>query len=233
MTWMDSLVAHASDMMTYTEADMLRARGVVDTQIQDFRIGYLDGSLPILAYPPDFLEQFKQGKALTNVFLLPLTNALGEVKGLQFRSADRTRKGYSNYWPVKEEPVLFGLSQAVKAIWETESVFLVEGSFDLFPVQRFVPQTIPTLTNRVTVKLVRFLSRFVKKVWVGYDSDPKGQEGWEKFQRFHAKDFPSIQRVSFPRLPLADGSLSKDPSELWEIWGDDRLGVFLASQLQM
>jgi DNA primase len=161
------------------------------------------------------------------MFVLPLTNTLGQVKGLQFRHVDPGEKGYSDYIPVEDEPITFGLSQAMPHVWRTQAIWLVEGVFDLFPIQRVHPNVVPTLTNRVSDPMGRLLKRLVTDLWLAFDMDEKGREAVRKTSWNHRRDF-TIHDVRFPRPLGLDGKTRvKDPSELWETWGDARFEKFL------
>lgn len=227
MEWLEQLVLFGQDQLRDTDREALWTRGASDEQITLFRLGAIHGKLPDLPFPKDFLEWSWEGRRLDDVFLLPLTNALGQVKGLQFRHIERARAGYSDYIPFEDEPVLFGLAQAMPHVWETESIWLVEGGFDLFPIHRVYPEVVATLTARVTSQFARFLRRLVKEIWLAYDMDATGREAGARTVKAHGRDF-EIHDVLLPRPMRLDGKGKvKDPSELWETWGDERFGVCL------
>lgn len=227
MEWLEQLVQFGQEQLSESDREALWTRGVTDEQIALFRLGAVHSKLPDIELPKDFLEWAWHGRKLDDVFLLPLTNALGQVKGLQFRHIDRDRSGYSDFIPFEDEPVLFGLAQAMPHVWETGSIWLVEGAFDLFPIQRVYPEVTATLTARVTSQFARFLRRFVKEIWLAYDMDATGRAAGARTVKAHGQDF-EIHDVLLPRPMRLDGQGKvKDPSELWETWGDDRFGVCL------
>ena len=216
MSWLENLTLFAYGQMPDFAREALWDRGVSDEQIELYRIGYLDVEL-IDGIPMDFLKQIKNGALLDKVFLLPLTTALGEVRGFQFRHVDRARGGYTDYFVDRREACLFGLGQAMRSIWDSRSVYLVEGAFDLFPIQRATPNVIATLTAYAPASLVKLLKRIVvEKVWVGYDMDEPGLKGRKQF----AHNYKSSFKVYTVRYPKVEGNFIKDPSELWEVWGD-------------
>jgi DNA primase len=189
-----------------------------------FKIGYLDRLLPE-GVPSDFLKWSQDGLKLSDVFVLPLTNILGEIKGFQFRSVDRKRSGYMDYFLDRREAILFGLGQAAPHIWKSRSVFLVEGGFDLFPIQRAFPAVVATLTARTSIQSVRLFRRLVTKVWMGYDMDPPGRKGCEAFKSEHGSEF-EVYTVQYPKV---GGVQIKDPGDLWEAWGDVQMIPFIKS----
>ena len=228
MTWLDDLVDFAASQLDEQGLEALRARGVTEDQAQLYRIGYLDRHLPPLQGAEAFDKWAKGGARLDAVFVLPLTNVLGEIQGLQFRHVERSRSGYSDYILDQGEAVLFGLAQAVPHIWKSESVFLVEGGFDLFPIQRTLPGVVATLTARVPDTFLRFLRRLVRDVWLGWDNDSTGRASCGKFINRFGSEF-TTHPVVYPKVPKIEGGLSKDPGELWESWGEARFSEYLQS----
>ena len=235
MAWLDGLAQHCAGDLPDRAKEALWARGVSDEQAQQFQIGYLDRTLPDLDYSKTFLKWADEGAKLDDVFVLPLTNTLGVIKGFQFRHVDRERSGYMDFIAEKGEAVLFGLSQAMPHVWRSRSVFVVEGAFDLFPVQRVYPGTVATLTARVVDPLVRILRRLTDTIHMGYDMDEAGRGSCARFAKWHGKgsrvgeqEF-DIRIVDWPQVDTLDGSLIKDPSDLWEAWGDEQFGKFIRS----
>lgn len=220
--WLEDFVQAASAQLDDEVRDALYARGVTDEQIADYRIGYVDRKLPEVGYPEPFSKWAFGGDKLDSMYVLPLTNALGEVKGLQFRHVEQERKGYTEYIPEKGEAVLFGLGQAIPRVWESRRVLLVEGAFDVFPMQRHFPEVVATLTAHLLDALVRVLRRLeVRDIWLAYDKDQTGRESTEKVQKLYGSDF-QLHPLSFPQVKMADGKLTKDPSGLWEAWGETK-----------
>ena len=227
--WIDDFVARTEAALGDRELEALYLRGVSDDQVKQYRIGYLD-QLPLdLTIPADFWGIVRGGTRIEDAFVLPLTNVLGEIRGLQFRSVVRERSGYITYYASKDEPVYFGLGQAVPAIWETGRAFLVEGAFDLFPVQRVLKEVFSVLTINTSEMLHRMLKRLAKTVWLGYDNDLSGRKGASDF--VESFDDLDVRLVTFPRVLLASKKHSKDPSELWEAWGDQKFREFLLNRL--
>lgn len=215
---MQDLAAYAAERVDGRVRDSLRLRGVSDLQIELFQIGHLDQELP--EWVPAGFCGWARNK-ISDVYLFPLTNACGDVKGFQIRAVDRKKAGYSDYLPEKWEACLFGLGQASKHMLDTGSVFLVEGVFDLFPVQLAFAPTIATLTARAGSTLAAVLRRLVDRVWVGYDMDAAGRRGCANFERSYGKDF-EVYIVSYP---VKAGQ--KDPGDLWEAWGDERFAAYI------
>lgn len=227
MTWVSDLAELAHANLPASAREALCARGVSDEQIELFQIGYLDRQIP--GEPSeDFLSWSKNGDKLDDVFVLPLTNTQGEIQGFQFRHVDRGRSGYMDYFADRREAVLFGLGQAVASMWETNRVYLVEGAFDLFPIQRAFPAVISTLTARPSGQTVRVLRRLIRKVWMGYDMDVPGRNGCTQFRDDYGHEF-EVYIVTYPKV---SGSSIKDPGDLWEAWGDAQMIPFVKAQIE-
>jgi hypothetical protein len=92
--WLESLVTHAATRLDERVREAFSSRGVTDEQISVYQMGYLDRELPTLDYPQEFLDWSHHGEKLDDVLVLPLTNTLGVIRGVQFRHVDRDRTGY-------------------------------------------------------------------------------------------------------------------------------------------
>jgi DNA primase len=226
MAWLDQLVEYARSLMTERVVEALNVRGCSDEQIREYNIGYLKRTLPPLDYDPKFLKQYGSGTVLDDVFVYPLTNALGEIRGVQFRPVDRSRKFNSNFMLDTGEPILFGLGQAMPHIWATESVTLVEGANDLFPVQRHSPAVVATMTARVVGPFLATLRRTCKRIVLAYDNDTTGQKAAASFYKEHGREY-QIEGIRWAKLPMPNGKMTKDPGDLWELRGEEYLGKFI------
>ena len=211
---LDQIVSEAQEALEDRERESLWLRGVTDEQIREFRIGYSDDPLPLSGACSN----------MSDVFLFPLTTPLGEIGGVQLRY--RAEKGYRDFFSHQEEPVLFGLAQAMPHIWRTGEIWLVEGVYDLFVIQRTHPGVVSTLKAGVPNVLLPLLHRIVDRVVLAFDNDSAGDRGAEFFRKSHGREFDTA-RVQYPSLKMVDGKTTKDPSDLWEVWGADRFGDFL------
>lgn len=229
MTWLDALVSHAHAGLKVAAREHLCQRGVSDAQIDSFQMGCLHGAeLPdTIEYPPRFRAWWTSHQAqFKNALVFPLTSTLGAIHGLQFRDLDPKTRGYLDYYEVKEEPAFFGLAQAMPSAWTSEEIWLVEGVFDLCPIQRHIPNSISTLHAGVSKSLARVLRRVARFLVVAYDMDSTGLTVAYDLAR-EMKGLFEVAIVKFPRVRLATGVTVKDPNELWAAWGDAALGAFL------
>lgn len=229
MSWTLEMVAAAHASLTTSDRESLWRRGVSDEQIDTFQMGILPGAMlpATVAAPPKFQAWWAvHRERFRNPLVFPLTSTLGSVHGLQFRDLDPKRKGYMDYFECKEEPALFGLAQAMPHVWVTDAVWLVEGVFDLCPVQRHVPNVISTLHAGVSNQLRRLLHRVARKLVVAYDMDSTGRKVSNDMAR-DLRDVFDVKVVCFPRVRLPTGNTTKDPNDLWSVWGDKPLGEFI------
>lgn len=231
MTILNRILTAAQKKVRKSPAiDYLRSRGVSDRQIDDIGIGYI----PEDKWPPyikgdsedvlSYLEWSSKGYRLRGKLVFPMRNPYGILRGIQIRSPDRDKKDYSKFYlqRSKVDAVFFGAEMAMPYIWEKREVYLCEGLFDFFPLQRIFPHTICTGTANVSKRQIIFLKRFVDHVNVVFDMDWGGNEFWKRFQEEHGSDFKSMRRVELR---------GKDVSEVWETLGDKGLKERLTRRL--
>jgi hypothetical protein len=229
MSWLDDFVAAAQAQLGAREQEALWSRGVSESQVTQFKLGHWNKVLPS-GLPDEFVRFCRGGQRLDDVFVLPLTNILGQIKGLQFRHVAPEVKGYLTYFHDRDESVYFGLGEAIPSIWETETAWVVEGGFDVFPIQRVFPNVFAALTLGTNEALARLLRRFAKQVWVAYDNDKDGRRACADFKESYG-DFLDVRIPVFPKIRVGVDRYVKDPNELWEVWGDARLREYLLRQV--
>lgn len=213
---LEALVAECQDKLTPQGREALWLRGLSDSQIDLLRIGFSEQPLPL------------EGLSfVSNCFVYPLTNTLGQIRGVQVRSSSRATKVYKDYFALgaEAEPVLFGLGEAMKTCWEAGYLWLVEGVHDLPPIQRHRPSVVATLRAGATPAVIKLLRRLGVVVYCGWDNDATG----EKFRSNLIKYNPDIdcRGVRYPVLDMPGGGKTKDPGDLWEVWGSSKIATYL------
>jgi len=178
----------------------------------------------------DFRERYgDQGEQLAGWVLWPLYSPRGKMIGFAGRRfGEKTITRYllpEAAW----QPIWTGLTPDVmQRIWDGATVWIVEGIFDLFPLEWAIPATDVVLGSeraRLTDKHVEFLRRFLRKpgqaVVMVYDNDAAGQHGihggvdetgkmrWGALQRLERVKV----RASAPKYR------GKDPGEIWNQGG--------------
>lgn len=206
-----------------TPYQYLQRRGVSDDQIEDLGIGYI----PESEWPPyidtdnatedelHYWERSYKGSRLKGKLLFPVTNALGSIRALQVRSPDPETKDYWKFYSLQADvdAVFYGTTIAMEHIWKTRSVVLVEGIFDLPPVQRVFPNTLCLGTATVTERQMNFLKRYVDSVKIMADNDEQGRKFFSRFYQDNKRVFKSITKVQY-----AGG----DPAESWARLGEKK-----------
>ena len=237
MKWLETLVGEAQSQVSEREREVLWSRGATDEQIAAYRIGYLDQYLPVASYPKAFVEWWED-QPRDDVFVFPLTNTLGHLRGIQLRHVDEDRKGYTDFILDNEEPVIFGLAQAMPFVWKKGSICIVEGVFDLFPVQRHMPYVVATLHAGISKPLWRIIQRLVSgfdqhpQVYVAYDNDPTGRKVSYQVVKDYRDHF-NIQILKYLQRIQYRGRDAKDPGEVWQALGDELFGVLLRKEFDL
>lgn len=229
MTWIEDLATSAHAGMSPSVREHLWRRGVSDAQIDGFQMGCLAGArLPeSVDCSPRFRAWWGTHRSrFHNALVFPLTSTLGAIHGLQFRDLNPKVRGYLDYYEHKEEPAFFGLAHAMPGVWASEEIWLVEGVFDLCPLQRHVPNVVSTIHAGVSKQLARVLHRIARTLVVAYDMDSTGLKVAYDLAR-DMKGLFDVVVLKFPRVRLATGAPAKDPNDLWSAWGDAALGAFL------
>jgi DNA primase len=209
----------------------MRGRGVTDEQIKLFRLGIG----PSKVWAPHDLKDTRDGKLFNRQFrgsmegqlVFPLYNPMGTLRGIETRLWEETEKRkYTQYFMEswREDCVFLGMPQALPSIWETKTVYLVEGMFDFFVVQRVFPNTLCTLSAKVMATQYRFLQRWCRHVVFIFDSDEKGREVTQKALERYNVDTRDGFMAHDLRIP------TKDPCSLYESWGFDRFKRHLQTQ---
>lgn len=223
MGWLEDLVSLAETQLDEDLRVRLWRRGMTDEQIALYHVGYLEEMPEDL---PSGFQAWARKYELERTWVFPLTNAVGQVKGVQFRPLDR--KNYMDYLPQADEAVLFGLAQAMPHVWRADRIWVVEGVFDLCPIQRVYPEVVATLKAGIPPNLKRIMDRMVDEAWLGYDNDEVGRRVAYAFRRDHRDEFSRIEVALPPSVPMVNPQKkTKDWGDLWETWGDERFGVFV------
>jgi DNA primase len=197
----------------------LLGRGVSDKQIEDFKIGFFEGDIPVREENQEF-NNFNRwaryGKQIQRRLIFPFYNSKGLLRGIETRKIDE--KNYLKFALERSsaDGVFFGLPHALPEIWKTKSVIIVEGIFDFFPIQRIFPNTICCMTAKVSPNQFKMLERYGKNIHVLFDSDKPGQQLAQV-----VVDRLKKQNVQLYSLP------GHDIGDIWQKFGEDRFKQFL------
>jgi DNA primase len=167
------------------------------------------------------------GRRITGCIVLPLTSYSGTTVGFQVRSI--RDKSYDTFVVNRRpEGYFFGTAANIDEIWRRREVALVEGPFDHLIFERLVMPTVLALTtNTVNPLQMRFLRRFVRRVYMCFDRDKAGREGRESLAERASSEFDLVS-VGFPKI-----GGSKDLNDLWKKIGDERFIEHFKKELRI
>jgi DNA primase len=210
--------AWSNNLKTQPHAlDYLLSRGMSLEQIEQFRIGYSTRQLAINKDRKIFPTSYTGDGGFV---IFPLQSLSGKYVGFVSRAI--TEKRYQKNVLDTVEPYFFGLNQeALEAIWETKTVFLVEGAFDYFPLQRAFKNTLCLTSANMSVEQNLFLNRFVSTVYLCLDNDKKGKAAAQ-----YIKGTADLYRCHIVNIPY------KDMAVAWEDLGDVALKKLLTGKVR-
>lgn len=206
-------------------------RGVQESRIRDLGMVLWQTHQILNVAPDPVFANWKtgmgpRGDKWQNMLVTPLYSPRGDLIGLEARAWDGLKRLNQFLLPEAEwNPVFIGLTPTtMQRIWEGASVWIVEGVFDMGPLERVVPPNdvvLATLRARLSPRHVEFLRRFCRgTVYMVYDNDETGRkqvEGWVDSatgkRRWGAME--SLSRVGV-RARDVRYSGGKDPGEIWE-----------------
>jgi DNA primase len=206
----------------------LRARGCSLKQAALLGVGYLPDTHKALCPTGNTEDEEKftrwsyNGKRLRGKLLFPITNAMGILYGIQIRSPAHDVKDYNKFYisRSKVDASFFGTGPALRSIWETREIYLCEGIFDLFPLQRIFSNVLCTGTANISRTQMQFLLRFADHLVFAFDKD--WDSDYERFVYKHRKDFSSIRKLPIP---------TKDVSDYWALVGTEDFETHMTRSL--
>lgn len=162
------------------------------------------------------------GRRIAGSVVLPLTSYSGQAVGFQVRSV--REKSYDTFaLRRRPEGYFFGIGPNVGEVWASGSAWLVEGPFDQLVVERLVSPTALALTTAgVSTLQLRFLRRFVRRIYLCLDMDKAGRDGVRSFISRHGDGFEVLD-VSY-RHPIHK---VKDANDLWKKLGDSKFAAHI------
>ncbi len=187
----------------------LVSRGLTDEDLTKYLIGYKNHHPPIESQDSDlapFLEMTGDLRLLNRKILFPILNTVGFADGILARSLPSytgSGKRYRNF-PLKSSEdcgLIFGLHQALPYIYETGIVYVVEGAIDCITLAKELPNTVSTLTSKITEEQAFTLSLLAQQMVVVFDSDEAGEYGAREAYTHHS---PKFKRVAIKSTPYND-----------------------------
>lgn len=192
--------AHEQFRYFQSPQEYLVQRGITQESCLMFEIGYFPGGIKnIQRFIKEMATQNvllkdllatgiigEHGSTLYSPFeeriIFPIKDAFGNYCGFGgriFKQGDERAKYYNSKESdnfVKSK-LLFGFSQAKKAMIQQKSVFLVEGYLDCVAmVQHGHPNVVATLGTACTLEHLKMLSRQIATMYLIYDGDKAGKK---------------------------------------------------------
>ena len=225
MSWLSDALKECT--LTEEVEGYLLGRGAKESTIRDE--GIVTWS-PLKQDAPD--KQFqgwfgKKGEKLTGYLACPMYSPKGEVIGFEARNIHQKMiRDYRLPEAAGFQPYFIGTRRAVQKLWAGGNAWVVEGLFDLCPMEWVIPETdaiLATVTAKVSPAHVEFLRRFCRgMVNMVYDRDATGRKGTAGFtdetgkHKWGALEWLNRVGISCRDVPYEGG---KDPGELWDKGG--------------
>jgi DNA primase len=235
--WLTQNVLQASFSIPEDAQGYCIGRGIPSAIFQEMQVGVWEVA-PTASPSEDFNHRYgPHGERLVGWLSFPMWSPRGRLLGVEFRRWDGT-KGVQKYFlpEVEWNPVFGGLVPSTfHKVWAGADVWLVEGVFDL-ALSHIVPKKDAVLAcsgAKITPQQTTFLKRFLRprsRVHVCFDMDATGQNMANGYTH------PETQRhvwgvvERLKKIGVEARSIQyqggKDPSEIWESGGRERLRHF-------
>jgi len=224
MTWLADALSNCN--LTDEVEGYLLGRGAKEQSIQREEIITWQ-STEIDVPEPIFCKRYgARGEMLRGMLICPVRSPRGRLIGFEGRSI---HKKFITDYRLPEaawNPFWIGTSRAVEKLWKGGDVWIVEGMFDLFPLEWAVPPgdaVLASVRAHLSRSHVEFLQRLCQG-WVHmvYDRDETGRIATVGGIDKHGKEIwgamKTLKRVGLKcrDVPYTGG---KDPGEIWDQGG--------------
>lgn len=168
------------------------------------------------------------GEKIVGTVVFPLTTYAGNAVGLQTRSI--TEKAYDTFAVARRpEGYFFGVGPNMHAIWADKEVGLCEGAADQQVIERLVmPNVVALTTAGPSASQMKFLRRFVRRVYLFGDLDGPGRTATKDFIERHGSYFDEVVDVRYRRVKQTD----KDPGDVWKSAGDEKFSRLMKAAMR-
>lgn len=230
MTWLGEVLGDC--VLTPRVEDYLLGRGAKEESIQ--AEGAVTWQVPEKDIPDAIFRQRygPRGEKLSGWLICPVYSPKGALLGFEGRNTQQKMITDFRLPASKWSPFWLGTRRMMSRIWAGGDVWVVEGLFDLFPLEWVVPETDAVLAS-VRAKLSRqhvaFLRRFCKG-WVHmvYDRDETGRKGTVGFVDDTGKRvWGALESLEHAGLRCRDVTYrgGNDPGEIWDSGGVEALNA--------
>jgi len=178
--FLDDIVANLNrSVFKYPEVlDYLRSRGVSESEIRTYGIGYSK----VVGVPEEnsadrkrFMDETSKGRKFEERVVFPIRDAVGRVIGIIGRSVEV--KGFKIFATneAKSIGMFIGLYEALPYIYKENRAFVVEGPFDWVALRKVLPNTVSTLTADLNEAQHQILKLYCDRIVTVFDSDDAGR----------------------------------------------------------
>jgi len=177
---------------------------------------------------PDFRRECgPYGEKLNGYLICPVRSPRGRLLGFEARSIYRKHIYDYRLPESKWTPFWIGTRRAMPALWAKGDVWIVEGLFDLCPLEWVIPDKDAVLASvraHLTREQLEFLRRFCRGwVYMVYDQDATGRKATHGYvDKTTGKRRPGaldlLQKVGLKCQDVAYSG-GKDPGEIWDKGG--------------
>lgn len=185
--------------------DYIASRGISIKTAEQFKLGYCDKDLNFHSFQSQpYIIDLISSKFRDSV-IVPIFDTYGKFLGFTARrlnpKEDETKYDFSVY---KKSKYLFGLNYVWKDLLLKDSVFVVEGGFDMIAAWQYgYLNTVGILGTNLSEQQAILLSRFVSEVVLVFDNDQAGE----------IATFQATELLRSLGLKVRSLKLSKDPDE--------------------
>ena len=224
MNWLSDALQKCS--LTDDVEGYLLGRGAKESTIRDEGM-VTWAPLGQTAPDPQFEQWFgKRGERLAGYLICPMYSPSGDVIGFESRSTQQKIIRDYRMPEAAHQPFWLGTRRAVLKLWEGGDAWVVEGLFDMCPLEWAIPEKDAVLASvraKLTMSHVEFLRRFCHG-WVNvvYDKDESGRRGTFGFtdesgkKQMGALDWLRRVGLRCRDIPYEGG---KDPGVIWDKGG--------------
>lgn len=240
------LLTHSRDGKKALE--YLHGRHVTDEVIEEYKLGYAPNAWDKLSqmfldkswFTEDetrkagLAKKREKKEGIYDVFrnrvMFPIQDHRGRVVAFSGRSMPGSEDAKYINSPetliYKKGDVLYGLTQALKAIQDNKEAIVVEGNFDLIVLRcAGITNIVATLGTAITKAHFDLLGRSCEKVYFAFDGDTAGRDAMEKALDLWFKSKMDVFVIVIPE--------GQDPASLVEEQGLDAFLDYKANAVSL
>jgi len=200
-----------------TASAYLRSRNILPNVVKDYNIGFVKKFHSISTESEEagkWNQTFCSGKfSTTDRLVFPHHDDNRKVMSFSTRSL--SSKYYSHFIPdyASFKGAFWGWTPAIEEMWQTKTVIITEGIFDLLSVAHFRRDVVCSLTRSLTESQFSRLLRYVDRVILAFDMDDPGRKGCLYWAERFEKAGKSARVLEYPHKDLNEWWLA-DPRNM-------------------